>query len=1181
VLACNSQVTVFDMALQELLFQLERDPWIASATHEARRARANRPVVVHGLSGAPRLAVLASLIRGVNMPVLLVVSRADVAEQLVGGLREYLGELATVDIWPGADVTPYELVPLDRTINVKRVEILNRMDRGSRSVTVIPARALSQLLSPAADFQGQIHDLRIGMRLQPERFLSDLVSAGYDVQQLVREPGQMSRRGGIIDLYPPAGDQAVRIDLFGDEIDSLRLFDPESQRSTHRIERFTIHPPLEITLQHRHAAIAGLHELHLERLRPEVLEEWGRILRRLENADPAVALDLFSPYLLPNPALILDHLPIRHLVIAVEPGAIQLALRQFVALAEETRANLEEAGEIPPGLRQPYAPAEEVIDRLRSRRLLLIGDPLDEWEMADAREIPGEPGFARDVMSFAGRGDAWVRHVADQVSAGWSTLIATEQSERVREVMHEHDLVPQASLISTNGKSDGRVDDHGSVVVTHASLQPGWTHPELRLELLTDREMFGYRHHARTGPRRPRRASPGLIETLKPGDYVVHIEHGIARYGGLTTLESSGAEREYLLLEYAANDRLYLPVDQIDRITRYEGGGVEPRLTRLGSPEWARAKQRVRRAVREMAFELLQLYAAREASEGVAFPSDTVWDYELEESFPYEETADQRRAIVDVKDDMENSRPMDRLVCGDVGYGKTEVALRAAFKAVNGGHQVAILVPTTILALQHYHTFRERLAAFPVEVAMLSRLRSRREQRETIEGLASGKIDIVIGTHRLLQRDVRFSRLGLVVVDEEQRFGVAHKEQLKRLRADVDVLTMTATPIPRTLHMALSGIRDLSVINTPPQDRIPIRTFVTPESDMLVREAILREIGRGGQVYFVHNRVQTIYHAANRLKVLVPEARVGVGHGQMPEDELEAVMLAFVQHEFDVLVCTTIIESGVDIPNTNTIIIDQAQNFGLTQLYQLRGRIGRSHQRAYAYLLYPEYRALSEEAQARLEAIQEATELGAGFQIALRDLEIRGAGNVLGAEQSGHISAVGFDLYTRMLATAVEEINSGRPVEEPESVTVDLQVDAVIPPEYAGDEELRIELYRKIAVVNSHAELRDLQEEFIDRFGAIPDPVYRLIDLARMRVQASILGITSIVERDGEIYIRPVVGSRLDQARLRDELGSGVYVTPNQVRLTTNRIKAESFDAARQVLRAVEDADATVLSAVS
>jgi transcription-repair coupling factor (superfamily II helicase) len=1174
VVVCNQRFMGHEVALQDLARQLTRDPWIHGLSQRLRRVRASRPAMIHGLPGAQRLATIAALVQSLEFPVMIVTSRPDVAEQIAGGLREYLGDDSPIDIWPGADATPYELVPLDRAVSVKRVEILQRLGTGERSVTAVPARALTQRLSPSTDFLGQVHELRVGARLQPETFLADLITSGYDIQQMVREPGQVSRRGGIIDLFPPTGDHAVRIDLFGDEIDSLRLFDPETQRSTNRIERFSVRPPLEISLLHRAEAVRDLQELELESLRPEVREEWGRLLRRLENADPGVALDLFSPYLLPNPAMMLDHLPMRHLVIAVEPGAIQLALNQFVALAEETRANLIDAGEIPAGMRQPYVDASEALQRLRGRRLLTIGEPPDEWGIESIADIPGAPGFSPSIASFAGRGDAWVRHVVSLAAEGWNAVIATEQSERVSEMLREHDFIPQQQMADHD---DGL--SSGAVMVRHSSVQPGWINPGLRLALFTDRELFGYRHHVRSRPRRRRQVTPGLIESLRPGDYVVHVEHGIARYAGLTTLESSGAEREYLLLEYAANDRLYLPVDQIDRITRYEGGGVEPKLTRLGSPEWSRAKQRVRRAVREMAFELLQLYAAREASEGVAFPPDTVWDFELEESFPYRETVDQRRAILDVKGDMENSRPMDRLVCGDVGYGKTEVALRAAFKAVNGGYQVAILVPTTILALQHYHTFRERLAAFPVNVAMLSRLRTRREQRGTLDGLASGNVDIVIGTHRLLQKDVRFSQLGMVVVDEEQRFGVAHKEQLKRLRTDVDVLTMTATPIPRTLHMALAGIRDLSVINTPPQDRISIRTFVTAESDSLVRESILREIGRGGQVYFVHNRVQSIYHVLRKLLELVPEARFGVGHGQMPEDELEAVMLAFVQHEFDVLICTTIIESGVDIPNTNTVIIDQAQNFGLTQLYQLRGRIGRSHQRAYAYLLYPPNRTLSREAQARLEAIQEATELGAGFQIALRDLEIRGAGNVLGAEQSGHIAAVGFDLYTRMLATAVEEIKSGRPIEEPESVTVDLQVDAVIPPEYAGDEELRIELYRKLAAVESHGQLRDLQEEFLDRFGPIPAPVYKLIELARLRVRAAGLGVTSIIERDREVYIRPVVGSRLNQEQLRIAIGAGVHVTPNQVRLTTARIELDSLDAVKRVLSAVEDGDATVFSA--
>jgi transcription-repair coupling factor (superfamily II helicase) len=1157
------------LALYDLIHELGQSEQIAELSRRAGRIRAGRPISVPELSGAARLATIAALIDAVSVPVLVVASRQDVAEQLAATLSEYLGDVsAPVRLWPVSDSLPYEIVPIDREASTRRVEILESLQNREKAVTVVPARGLTQKLSSPGELASQTFSLSIGERIDIEDVIRRLISLGYQMVKMVREPGQIARRGGIVDIFPPSETQATRLDLFGDEIDSLRHFDPESQRSTERVNQVVIRPPLDHALVDRSQAVEQIRALDTSELRDEVLDEWERILQSIELGDPSVSLDIFSQYLLEHPTPLLDHLPVRHLVVVVEPGAVRLALDQFSAQSEELRTNLEDSGELPPGLPIPYFTGTQIVDAFDQRRTLYLGspeEPLPEDDTEGARSL----GFDQSPLMFTGRAEDWINQLRIWWRDGWQIRLATEQSERVRELLAEHDLAPGVDQMTGS-----------RLEIVHSPVQPGWTHPSSKLALVSDRELFGYRRQVRLRQRR-KQAQPGLLESLNPGDYVVHVEHGIARYDGLTTLDATGADREYLILQYAGNDRIYLPVDQIDRITRYESGGVDPKLTRLGSAEWSRAKQRVRQSVRELAFELLQLYAAREANEGVEFPPDTTWDVELEESFPFDETPDQLSAIGAVKQDMESDQPMDRLVCGDVGYGKTEVALRAAFKAVNGGYQVAVLVPTTILALQHFYTFRERLAAFPAQVSMLSRLRSKAEQREILDGARTGKVDILIGTHRLLQKDVQFANLGLVVIDEEQRFGVAHKEQLKRLRANVDVLTMTATPIPRTLHMALSGIRDLSVINTPPQDRIPIRTFVSPASDNLIRDAILRELGRGGQVYFVHNRVHSIHQTAARVAELVPEARVGVGHGQMAEDELEAVMLSFVQHEFDVLVCTTIIESGVDIPNTNTIIIDQAQNFGLTQLYQLRGRIGRSHQRAYAYLIYAADKPLSVDAQARLEAIQEATDLGAGFQIALRDLEIRGAGNVLGAEQSGHIAAVGFDLYTRMLATAVEEIKQGKPIEEPEAVSVDLPVAAVIPAEYAGDEEMRVELYQRIASAQSFGQLRDLQSELLDRFGPLPDSVQTLFELARLRVRASNLGITSVIERDGDVYIKPVLGSRLSQGTLRRELGDGVFITPNQVRLVMRLIDNDELESAKTVIAAVEEAGATVLDAAS
>jgi transcription-repair coupling factor (superfamily II helicase) len=711
-----------------------------------------------------------------------------------------------------------------------------------------------------------------------------------------------------------------------------------------------------------------------------------------------------------------------------------------------------------------------------------------------------------------------------------------------------------------------------AVELVHGLLREGWVSDALDLSLFTDSEIFGWTKQRRSAPtrrvvsERAAAARESFIADLQPGDLVVHIDHGIARYGGLVRTpvgtvpgqETSSLElpghAEFLLLHYAEGDNLYVPVSQADRVGRYIGAGdADPSLTRLGSGEWVRAKAKVRRSVRDMAQELMELYGARAALEGHAYPVDSPWQFELEGSFPYEETPDQVQAILDVKNDMQAPRPMDRLLVGDVGFGKTEVALRAAFKAVQDGRQVAILVPTTVLAQQHYNTFRERLGAFPVKVEMLSRFRSDKEQRGIIAGLSQGSVDICIGTHRLVQRDVEFKNLGLVVIDEEQRFGVAHKERLKQLRREVDVLTLTATPIPRTLHMGLVGVRDMSVLETAPEARLPVRTYVTEYDDGMVQEAILREIDRGGQVYFVNNRVQGIETIANRLRRLVPEARVAVAHGQMPEDLLEQTMLGFAEGDYDVLVCTTIIESGLDIPNANTLVINNAHRFGLAQLYQLRGRVGRSTSRAYAYLLYGKDMSLTEIAQERLKTIFEATELGAGMRIAMKDLEIRGAGNLLGSAQSGHIAAVGFDLYTKLLAEQVDLLKarhdgSARMPIERAWPSLDVPLNAFIPPEYVLDDAVRLRLYQRFSAIEDDAQLASLVAELEDRFGSLPEPAQHLVYITSLRMRATDAAVQAVTATHDEIIVKFDRLPALNPDQLARKVGIALKRGSNQLR---------------------------------
>ncbi len=1136
----------------------------------------SRVSVTDDLPIAARIPALATAIDRNLATTLIVVPRQEVVDQLSSGLAQFLPAVGSrLHLWTSPDPLPYEQLPHDSMVAARRVRTLAALTAaaGTDPVIITTIRALMGHVREPQSLLRDVTALSVGQRIDALAFVRRLTAMGYRNVSQVDGPGSVSRRGGIVDVFSPGRDEPVRIEWFGDEVDSIRLFDPVSQRSIETLVQVQILPPIEFDLSETDAASVVLRGLDTSALREEVQDEWDRMLMLVEAGDLPISLDLFATAFPGNRATLLDYLPTDARVVIVEPSSVALQLEQIVVQAESAREALEQAGELPLGVERPYATDEDLRPLLVRHPRWMLGqqDAVDPIVLKTAGAFGEVPLFGGDIQHLA-------EHLRTRTAEGWRVVIATEQSERVRDLLEEERLYPRVARRGGTDISDP--PPPGGIEVVHATLTGGFAVLPSRMLVLSDLEVFGLRKQPRPPAPQIRRRQTS-IEALKPGSFVVHVDHGVGIFQGLVTRDHTGVPREYLQLDYAQGDRLYIPVDRFDRLTPYESHAGTPRITRLSSTEWARTTARVRRAVREMAWELLQIYAQRELSVGVASGPDTPWDIELEESFPFRETTDQLRAIIDVRGDLEAPQPMDRLVCGDVGYGKTEVALRAAFKVVNSGRQVAVLVPTTILALQHYNTFRERLAPFPARVEMLSRLRSKEEQTEILQSLETGNVDIVIGTHRLLQKDVRFKHLGLLVVDEEQRFGVRHKEYIKQLRSEIDVLTMTATPIPRTLHLALAGIRDLSLISTPPQDRVPTRTFVTRWDDAIVREAVLRELARGGQVYVVHNRVQSIYSLATKLQELVPEATFGVAHGQMDEKELERMVLAFVRHEFDVLICTTIIESGVDIPNANTMVIDNAHALGLTQMYQLRGRVGRGANRAYAYLFYPPYRALSEEAVQRLEAIQEATELGAGFQVAMRDMEIRGAGNILGAEQSGHIAAVGFDLYTTMLQHAVEEIRAGHPIIEPDDVQIDISIDAMIPEDYITDENLRLTMYRTIASAANAERVQQIGDELRDRFGPPPPEVERLLDLVRLRHRATALGMTAIVEVDGEVYMRPLIGSRLDQARLRKALGPGVLVTPNQVRLRMSDVKADVWNAVRFMLDAIQHEHAGVSQAGS
>ena len=1074
------------------------------------------------------------------------------------------------------------------------------------------AKGLMQPTLSPADFRGAILTIKRGQVVDMNHLLEQLVRIGYSPEALVEQPGQFSRRGGIIDLFPLTADMPVRIELFGDEVDSLRQFDPVTQRSSQQIQELTLTPPLEVPLWRSAEALMALDEIDTSELRVEVREEWQRLLARVENGEQFEGVEQFMPYYTGNQELssLLDHLPKDAIVALDGPDQITFAVEELTSQAEELRAEFENSGEMPTSMLRPYLNWPELAERLAQYPGLLInrtGDSDEETVKTTNTQVADVSlNFFQPVSEYAGQVHRAIDEVSELLRERHRVVVVSQQAERLRDQFEDNDVYPV--LRKENGSSSlPAVPNAGTFYLLQGALVGGWRSAALDLIVLTDREIFGWTKQAQRGAEKPEGTRRSLqqreafLRDLKPGDYVVHIEHGIARYEGLLRLKVAGEdlEREYLFLKYADQDKLYVPVEQVDRVLPYGAPGhATPSLNKLGNSDWTRAKRKVRSAVEDMSKELLVLYSQRAAKSGHAFGPDNNWQHEMEEAFPYTETTDQMRSILEMKADMEQPRPMDRLICGDVGYGKTEVALRGAFKAVMDGKQVAVLVPTTILASQHYQTFNQRLSGFPTVIEQLSRFRTKKEQEATLARLQKGQVDILIGTHRLLQKDVLFKDLGLLIVDEEQRFGVKHKERLKQIRQDVDVLTLSATPIPRTLHMSLVGIRDISIIETPPAERLPVKTYVTANNDTIIREAIVRELERGGQVFFVHNRVQSIAEVANKLKTLVPQARIVVGHGQMEEGELEKFMLTFTNHEADVLVCTTIIESGLDIPNANTLIVDNAVMYGLAQLYQLRGRVGRGSNRAYAYFLYKPGTTMTEDAQKRLDTMLETQELGAGFKIAMKDLEIRGAGNLLGGEQSGHIASVGFELYLRLLEEAVEESRGAeeRPIEaqvEAPTVNLSLPIAAYLPEDYIADQAVRLDQYRKLAApLQTAGQIRELVRELEDRFGKLPEAARNLMYLLDIKVAAIRAGIESIVEQEGEIYVRwpapsletemrrkagaktpppqerkrPTGRANVDPRRLMKKFGESLRISPNQMRLNIKLLKGDWRDNLKELL---------------
>ena len=1126
--------------------------------------------------GAPRYAArrgvrplyVASLWLRLGSPTLVLTPRAEDSRRLHDQLVTYAGETAPVYLLPEPEVLPFERLAVDaRTVNQRLVALasLAVWEQGAVNAPLVIssiAAAMRFTLSPgifevAESENDSCLRVRPGQRIRStETLLSAWVNLGYRHEPVVESPGTFSLRGGIVDVFPPQAENPFRLELWDDEVDTIRAFDPYTQRSlpveqgSPAVQRIDLIPAREQLpeLADRAAVEKRIGEMDFSSCSRWARERFDEELAELFATPNVESLSFYNGLL--NRHNLLDYLPSDGLLILDRESQMETEAQDLEEKFFRMRESRETRGELPTNFPSPYLAWEQLSARIREHPRHAR---MESWLAEDA-----DVTF-RSPKSYFGQLGQFTHEVGETLPAGRAYVAISQHTLRLSEVLGE------AGITARVTDSLEYPPEKGQVYLVPGYLNEGWDvdggNHRPPLTLLTDAELFGTVKERRYRPVRNREqlGEDIVLSDLIPGSYVVHVDHGVARFAGTTHMEDDGEAREFLVLEYAENDKLYVPTDHLDRVGAYVGAQDQPpTLTRLGTADWARIKERVKGSAREMAEELIKLYASRQAAEGHEFSQDTIWQRELEDSFPFLETPDQVRAIEEVKSDMEQGKPMDRLICGDVGYGKTEVALRAAFKTVSDGMQVGLLVPTTVLAQQHYATFSERLSPYPFQVEVLSRFRTPREQQDVLVGLETGAVDIVIGTHRLLQKDVKFKNLGLVVVDEEQRFGVGHKETLKRLRNQVDVLTLSATPIPRTLHMALTGIRDMSVMNTPPEARLPVKTFVSEYNEETIREAILREIERGGQVFFLHNRVRTIQQTAAELAELIPEARFMIGHGQMPEAELEEVMEAFADGEADVLVCTTIIESGLDMPNVNTLILDRSDRFGLSQLYQLRGRVGRGEHRAYAYLLLPRGQRITEAAEQRVQAILEASELGSGFRIAMRDLEIRGAGNLLGAAQSGQIHAVGLELYGQLLDEAVSELMAGDdasaqreappgPVELPR---IELPVSASIPESYIAHTPTRLALYQRMARARERGDVPGFREEMRDRFGPPPPAVENLLTLVELRILAMAAGVDSVIQAGGSITLGLVQDVGSAKLPLQRALGSAASVGNRQIRLS-------------------------------
>jgi transcription-repair coupling factor (superfamily II helicase) len=1077
--------------------------------------------LVAGLSGSARTLYLASIYEQTQKSLLVVTHNLLQAQKLYDDLVSIIGE-KEVFLYPANELIAAEMSIASPELKAQRIEALNYWSKNKNGIVIAPMAGLRKILPSKEQWSRYQIKLTTGEEVDIESLLLRLVRMGYVRAGMVSTPGEFSMRGGILDIYPLTELDPIRIELFDTEVDSIRYFSLEDQRSKDKITEIIIGPATELPIEDdqfhiiiqklQDSLATSLTKLKDVKLKTKLSQNVGYELEQLRNGQKPDQLFKYLSFAYQNS--LIDYLPHQGLIFIDE-----------ISRVHEMNDSLEkEEAEWYTSLLSEGMMVHDVKISHQLTGLLHKQPHPIVYLSLFLRHVPNTNPqnilnvSCKQMQSFHGQMNVLKSEIDRWKKGKFSVLLLGPDEDRVKKlqrVLEDYDI-EAATVKNTEQVLPGVVQ------IAHGGLQTGFELPLQKLVVITEQELFNKKTTKKSN-RRQKLSNAERIKSyseLKVGDYVVHVNHGIGKYLGIETLTINGIHKDYLHVRYQGSDKLYVPVDQIDLVQKYVGSeGKEPKIYKLGGTDWKRVKKKVESSVQDIADDLIKLYAEREAARGYAFAPDGDMQREFEMNFPYQETEDQLRSIHEIKKDMEKERPMDRLLCGDVGYGKTEVAIRAAFKAIADGKQVALLVPTTILAQQHFETMRERFQDYPINIGLLSRFRTRKQQNETIKGLKDGLVDVVIGTHRLLSKDIIYRDIGLLIIDEEQRFGVTHKEKIKQLKTNIDVLTLTATPIPRTLHMSMLGVRDLSVIETPPENRFPVQTYVMEYNGGLVRESIERELARDGQVYFLYNRVEDITRKAEEISMLVPEARVACAHGQMTENELESVMLSFLAGEYDVLVSTTIIETGVDIPNVNTLIVFDADRMGLSQLYQLRGRVGRSNRVAYAYFTYRKDKVLTEIAEKRLQAIKEFTELGSGFKIAMRDLSIRGAGNLLGAQQHGFIDSVGFDLYSQMLKEAIEERKGGNDFEKQTSVEIDLEVDAYIPDTYISDGHQKIEMYKRFRALINLEDVEELQEEMIDRFGEYPEEVGYLFQIAEMKVYALQSGVEQIKQSKDEVII--------------------------------------------------------------